>query len=90
MSHPYDPAVPDHCRWCLRTSAVIARCRKQKRPKRDADDTARFHRWLSALKPPRRPVDGVKLDLQRHPIWLVDGSPNPYWPIIRVDVRMLK
>lgn len=56
-------------------------CRKQKHPKRDADDTARFHRWLSALKAPRRQVDGVRIP--RHD-WL-NG-----WPMIRVDVRMLK
>lgn len=58
--------------------------RRQKNPARDAAVTASFHRMLSRLKAPRRPVDGVKWDPAKHPIdW-------PGWPMVRVDVRMLK
>lgn len=53
-------------------------------PKRDAALTRRFHHMLSRLKPPPRPVDGVKWNPFTHPLdW-------PGWPIVRVDIRMLK
>jgi hypothetical protein len=42
--------------------------RRQKNPKRDQESTDAFHRWLSALKTPRRPIDGVKWDVQKYPL----------------------
>jgi hypothetical protein len=55
--------------------------RRQKDPVRDARLTESFHRLLSRLREPKRPVDGVKL---AHPIeW-------PGWQMVQVDVRFLK
>ena len=60
--------------------------RRQKNAAKDQADTVRFHRWLSRLKVPRRPVDGVKWNPSERPLW----PPGRYWPLVRVDVRMLK
>ena len=57
---------------------------KMTRRQRDRQLTNAFHRALSRLKAPRRPVDGVPWNPATHPRnWLG-------WPIVRVDVRMLK
>lgn len=60
------------------------RCRRQRDPARDARLTESFHRMLSGLRPPRRPVDGMPWDPVQHPIeW-------PGWPRVQIDVRFLK
>ena len=65
---------PDELRAALR----------QKNPRRDAALTERFHRMLSELKPPKKPVDGVKWNPLTHPIdW-------PGWPRVRMDTRFLE
>lgn len=58
--------------------------RLQTDPTRDAQLTAQFHRRLKRLKPPRRPIDGVKWNPFTHPLnWAG-------WPIMRVSVNLLK
>lgn len=58
--------------------------RRQKNLRQDNQDTERFHRWLSALKPPRQTIDGVKWNPFTHPLnW-------PGWPMVRLPVRWLK
>jgi hypothetical protein len=43
--------------------------------------TLAFHRWVTTLKEPPRPVDGIPWDPIRYPIdW-------PGWPRVRLDVR---
>ncbi len=62
----------------------LALARRQSDPQRDAELTEQFHRWLRALRAPRRKAQGVKWNPITHPI---DWSG---WPIVRVDVRMLR
>lgn len=58
--------------------------RVQRDPARDAALTRSFHRMLSRLEPPPKPVDGVPWDPIRYPIeW-------PGWPRVRMDVRFLE
>lgn len=62
---------------------AVMRLRRQKDPQRDRELTIAFHRMLSKLKAPRRPVDGVKWNPNAHPIdWAG-------WPIVQMDVRFL-
>jgi len=65
-----------------RSAALVReRIRRQKNPARDAELTRSFHRMLSRLNPPPKPIDGVKLS---HPIdW-------PGWQMVQVDVMFLK
>lgn len=79
-----------NCPWCGSSGwngkGPCRQCgaREPKNPKRDRQLTDAFHRMLSRLKAPRRPVDGVKWNPLTHPIdW-------PGWPRVRMDVRMLK
>lgn len=65
----------------LNSLAVVAQrmnARLQKDPKRDAESTVSFHRMLATLKPPRKPIDGIKV---KH-LGIVG------W--VRMDIRFLK
>ncbi len=57
---------------------ITMNARFQKDPMRDAELTAAFHRMLSVLKPPRKPIDGIKVKDLRVLGW------------VRMDVRFLK
>lgn len=57
--------------------------KRQRDPKRDRELTDRFHRWFSNLKAPRRTRAGTKWDADKPIDWAG-------WPIIRVDIRMLR